>query len=591
MSENDNNGETSGKDDSSRGNIRLDQYCDVSQIYDHNPNQNSFYIGDSTRNRVRQQHTQNNDQLVFDNQNLLQATQYDQGGGGQQQQEFEKITSNRPRQNNNNVSVFLNPGDKQNSISQKFQKDDELMNNSMHAQIIKDLIASVRKLFLHYKLKDYEAYPDIYDFVSVIIDNDTIPEKKNLEKFKSKIDIELLKTIIHDTSLQNTDVILTVKNLLGLLEKNDCKTFMDAYKFSVENVEKKIDTVLYGKKKMVNILRPSANSANSNYFFVIFILLVYVTNISDESLETQLVSGHIKNIAGRYNLKIESDVSADFNEDNDGSNDDDDNYKKIAKERRRRVYNTIEGFLSREVSKFPVYCESNQNIFTVEYEDNTLQYCYKNAKNQKVNPSVKINGEKYSVRFFPPPDTNGDLMKLTKDDMKEDEYVKSSVDTNFEFRYKKGEWGWFKKDGEKPKYGDCEFDYKNGKWGWYDNETHKLRHETIFDKNGNEIIFAKVIPYPPLYPDHNKQTFELSFSQYKLLILIMINIQGKLSFFNYNPLQNIERILHLLKQMVVQEFNSKKLKLSPWGYNIIAYLQNFFPVYNKIEPELHYNDS
>ena len=173
-----------------------------------------------------------------------------------------------------------------------------------------------------------------------------------------------------------------------------------------------------------------------------------------------------------------------------------------------------------------------------------------------------------------------------------DEYVKSSYDGNFEFRYKNGEWGWFDSSGEKPKFGDCEFDYKNGKWGWYDNETHKLRHETIFDENGNEIIFEKVIPYPPLYPQDNMESIDLSFSQYKLLFLIMINIQGKLSLNYRSPLNNIDTILSLLKQMVVQEnFISKKLKLPPWGYNIIAYLQNFFPVYNKIEPELHYNDS
>ena len=471
------------------------------------------------------------------------------------------LSSNRQLQNNKNVSVFLNPGDKQNSISQRFQKDDELMNNSIHAQIIKDLIASVRKLFLHKELKDYEAYPDIYDFVSVIIDNDTIPEKKNLEKFKSKIDIELLKTIILDTSLQNTDVILTVKNLLGLLEKNDCKKFMDAYKFSVENVEKKINTLLYGKKNMVNILKPSANSVNSNKFFVIFIFLIYITNIPDESLDIEIVVGHIGNIASRYNLGI-SDKGC----------------------------NAIIDFLSREAVKFPVYCESIQNIFTVEYKENKYQYCYENAEKKIVNPTVKINGKKYSVEFFP--STYRDLMKLTKDKMKDNEYVQSSVDTNFKFRYIGREWGWFNSTGHKPGNGDCEFDYKNGKWGWYDVKTHKLRHETIFDERGNEIIFEKVIPYPPLLPLHNTERINLSFSQYKLVILIMINIQGKFSFFNDRPLENIDKILRLLKQMVVQEnFDSTKIKLPPWGYNIIAYLQNFFPVYNKIEPELHYNDS
>jgi hypothetical protein len=557
-----NNGKTprqnDSSDESSQDDMQPNRNFDVSNI-NNNPNQDSFYNKDSNQSKTRSLSKRNRreQQQQEDYLNSVQqanAIEYEDS-------DDDSITSNRQRQNNNNVSVFLNPGDKQNSISQKFQKDDELMNNSTDAQIIKDLIASVRKLFLHYKLKDYEAYPDIYDFVSVIIDNDTIPEKKNLEKFKSKIDIELLKTIIHDTSLQNTDVILTVKNLLGLLEKNDCKTFMDAYKFSVENVEKKIDTVLYGKKKMVNILRPSANSEKSNYFFVIFILLVYVTNISDESLEDVIVRGHIINIAGRYNLNINENA-----------------------------VHTIKGFLSRDASKFPVYCESNQNIFTVEYKDDIFQYCYTNARNETVNPSVGIDGEKYSVRFFGLSDIE-DLMKLTKDDMEDYDYVHSSFDKNFQFRYKNGEWGWFKGNA-KPKYGDCEFDYKNGKWGWYDNKTHKLRHETIFDEKGNEIIFEKVIPYPPLYPNDNKEIIELSFSQYKLLILIMINIQGKLSFFYRRPLHNIDKILHLLKQMVVQEnFDSKKLKLPPWGYNIIAYLQNFFPVYNKIEPELHYNDS
>ena len=554
-----------------------------------NPNSASFLVEDNVdqllkekkrykENELQQSIDQSRGQQASIDQSLEQQQEDDQDSNQQQMlvdrnrkrsnaKEYtypDDNTSNRQRQNNNNVSVFLNPGDKQNSISQKFQKDDELMNNSIHAQIIKDMIASVRKLFLHYKLKDYEAYPDIYDFVSVIIDNDTIPEKKKLEKFKSKIDIELLKTIILDTSLQNTDVILTVKNLLGLLKKNDCKKFMDAYKFSVENIEKKINTVLYGKKNIVNILKPSANSVNTNNFFVIFILLVYITNISDESLETDIVHGHISNILSRYNLQIASEVSD-------------------------VVYDTITTFLSRNASKFPVYCESNQNIFTVEYKDDTFQYCYENANNDTVNPSVGINGEKYSVRFFPL--ASRDLMKLTKDGMGDSDFVKSSCDKNFEFRYKNGEWGWFKGD-EKPKYGDCEFDYKNGKWGWYDNETHKLRHETIFDENGNEIIFEKVIPYPPLYPQDNMESIDLSFSQYKLLFLIMINIQGKLSLNYRSPLNNIDTILSLLKQMVVQEnFISKKLKLPPWGYNIIAYLQNFFPVYNKIEPELHYNDS
>ena len=177
-------------------------------------NQNTNTTGGQSTNTERNQNTSTTGDQYNDleNQTISSASSY--------------LSSNRQRQNNKNVSVFLNPGDKQNSISQRFQKDDELMNNSIHAQIIKDLIASVRKLFLHKELKDYEAYPDIYDFVSVIIDNDTMPEKKNLEKFKSKIDIELLKTIILDTSLQNTDVILTVKNLLGLLEKDDCKKFM-----------------------------------------------------------------------------------------------------------------------------------------------------------------------------------------------------------------------------------------------------------------------------------------------------------------------------------------------------------------------------
>ena len=471
------------------------------------------------------------------------------------------LSSNRQLQNNKNVSVFLNPGDKQNSISQKFQKDDELMNNSIHAQIIKDLIASVRKLFLHKELKDYEAYPDIYDFVSVIIDNDTMPEKKNLEKFKSKIDIELLKTIILDTSLQNTDVILTVKNLLGLLEKNDCKKFMDAYKFSVENVEKKINTVLYGKKNMVNILKPSANSVNSNKFFVIFIFLIYITNIPDESLDIEIVVGHIGNIASRYNLEISDEVC-----------------------------DAIIDFLSREAVKFPVYCESIQNIFTVEYKENKYQYCYENAEKKIVNPTVKINGEKYSVKFLDPAGP-GDLMKLTKDGMGDFRYVKSSYDGDFEFRYINQEWGWFDSSREKPKFGDCEFDYKNGKWGWYDKKTGTLRHETFSDEYGNEFKFEKVIPYPPLLPLHNTERINLSFSQYKLVILIMINIQGKFSFFNDRPLKNIDKILRLLKQMIVQEnVDSTKLKLPPWGYNIIAYLQNFFPVYNKIEPELHFKD-
>jgi len=80
------------------------------------------------------------------------------------------------------VSVFFNPTNTINSISQKFEQNDELMNNSIDGQIINDLIISVRKLFLHYALKDYESYPNIYNFVSVNIENNTMPTEKKYKK-------------------------------------------------------------------------------------------------------------------------------------------------------------------------------------------------------------------------------------------------------------------------------------------------------------------------------------------------------------------------------------------------------------------------
>ena len=175
MNKNDNNGNSPSRNEKTRVNL----YSDVLQnSFTTNDNFEESFSGDAansflndnpgtTANPITGTGTNQNTETTeddLDNQTISSASS--------------SLSSNRQLQNNKNVSVFLNPGDKQNSISQKFQKDDELMNNSIHAQIIKDLIASVMKLFLHKELKDYEAYPDIYDFVSVIIDNDTMPEKK-----------------------------------------------------------------------------------------------------------------------------------------------------------------------------------------------------------------------------------------------------------------------------------------------------------------------------------------------------------------------------------------------------------------------------
>ena len=132
------------------------------------------------------------------------------------------------------------------------------------------------------------------------------------------------------------------------------------------------------------------------------------------------------------------------------------------------------------------------------------------------------------------------------------------------------------------------FDYKNGKWGWYDPLTDELIHETSFRDGNFEIRFEKVIPYPPLPLDEHPQYFELSFSQYKLLILILINIFGK---HGYDQVDQICDMFIILREMVSHEnISHTKLKLPPWGYKIITYLQNFLPLYNEIQPEIDYDN-
>mgnify|MGYP003339719620 CR=1 FL=1 len=113
-----------------------------------NPNSASFLVEDNVdqnlkekkrykENELQQSIDQSRGQQASIDQSLEQQQEDDQDSNQQQMlvdrnrkrsnaKEYtypDDNTSNRQRQNNNNVSVFLNPGDKQNSISQKFQKD------------------------------------------------------------------------------------------------------------------------------------------------------------------------------------------------------------------------------------------------------------------------------------------------------------------------------------------------------------------------------------------------------------------------------------------------------------------------------------